>query len=183
MRLEYTPTLSEISEASIRMFLRSKTYRIQKISTPLKIVLIVGFFAFLLTQSLSPMVSWAIIFTLMAFFGISSMASYKNAVSRSISKHIKRQFEGLEITPTEYLMEPGKLKIKSMNVVTAFALSELTEVNEDFYYIELFFENRGLCVIPRRVFIDDSEKLKFIQAVKGEPDTGLNSEKRPAPQN
>ncbi len=166
MKLEYESTLPELAEPHIRLFLRSDTFRKQRLNSSLVsgIVLI----AFLYLTYSGPHSGIVLALSIIPFgFLIAAITywAYKHIVAHRILKYVEREIADEIPAMASYAVESSQLVCRSAGVEITFSLDDIDQVNEENGYVELSFGKRGLCTIPSRVFDSDSHKSEFLSKI------------------
>lgn len=168
MIITYESNLDDVSEPSVRHFLRSETARKSKIQGAVR----GGFFCaaaviFVFRERALPAV---IIGAIVGFLLGASLNffTYAHTVRSRIRKHLERETRGRLPALTVYRFEVQKLVCEHLGATVSFPLSELQHVSEDGERMEIDFGKVGLCTIPLRAFESAREKESFIQILKGE---------------
>ncbi len=172
MILRYQSTLEDHIEPAVRLFRRSKTYSKQRWTEALSAGLIGGF----VVVSMSYMfLDWPKLVAAVVGFTLGPvivLLTYEDTVSKRIAKHITTQIGSRLPTTTEYLIENGRLRYKSYDVEITFSLQDLTNVSEDSERIEFAFDDKGIALIPLRVFDHADHKKDFLACIQKEREQG-----------
>jgi hypothetical protein len=167
MTLTYEPTLEDLSEPSIRFYLRSGTAA----SSRWKSAAISGFLsavlAYALVQARRPDLAVKAAFTAGALTAMLNGLLFLPGVRRRIRKYVSKQVSALMPLKTTYNIHNDSLHCETAGVTTTFSLSDLSEISEDEKRLEIAFGPKGLCVLPLRAFRSPAEKEAFIAAIRG----------------
>ena len=167
MKITYESTLDDMVEPQLRIYLRSKTYQRSRWTTALSgsLITIVVFWVFFRPES-----TRTILFTVLggaAAAFASYVITFEASIKKRIRKYVERENKGLPACLSEYTVTEGKITYTGRNVSISFSLSDLVSITEDTERMELFFgADKGLCVIPLRVFQSPEEKSLFLSALK-----------------
>lgn len=170
MKITYEPTLDDMVEPHLRAYFRSKTYQKTKWTTGIwgSLITILILWVFFRPDSTN-----AILFTVFggAAFGlIIHVLTFKDGVKKRIRKYVERENKGMSACLSEYTVVEGKIVYTGRNVSISFSLSDLVSITEDTERMELFFgADKGLCLIPLRVFQSPEEKSLFLSSLKPAP--------------
>lgn len=162
MKLTYESTLDDLTDPSVRFFMRSETYRRGRIRNALVGALsgsaVGGLFG--ITRSDTIFATYAI---LGAVVGATiSYLTTPGSTKRSIRKHLERETRGRLPALTVYTFEEKKVVVDHLGVTTAFQLEDIEDIAEDAGRLDISFGDVGLCTIPLRAFKDDEEKAAFL---------------------
>ena len=168
MNLEYETSLEDISEPQIRHYLRSKTFKKQLFTEPIRTGVIMAATIYLVSVILDrPMPWWT--YPLGAIAGYAMIYfTLKDTVSKRIQNHIKNEVGHKMPATTSYVIEDGKIRCNSLGSEVTFRLDSLSKIREDSTHLELDFGDVGLCTVPVRVFKGASCKQAFMEKIRRE---------------
>jgi len=166
MLLEYEATLSDLAEAHTRLFLRSATFRKQRVYFSLGSA--ITFIALLLffSQNVDSSREWVGAIVTAVILAIACFLARKRMVSHSIFKYIEREYGDALPFKIQFTVGKQHLACRSRDVDITFSLDNLENVIEDDEYVEISFGNRGLCIVPLRAFESDSHKSNFLSVIR-----------------
>jgi len=168
MTLSYDSTLDDVTEASVPLILRSKTYATNRWRGALLCAAIFTAFAFLGFNA-KENINLPVVCAAAAAWGAGLfLLTYKGSIRRRIAKYIASEMKGPWPLPTVYETTEGKLTSTTSGARTTYTLADLTAVQEDKRYLQLTFGPKGLCLIPLRAFDDTDHKNTFL-ATLGRP--------------
>jgi hypothetical protein len=168
MNLEYETTLDDISEPQIRHYLRSKTFKKQRFTEPIRTGMFAAAIIYLVSVILDhPMPWWT--YPLGAIAGYAMIYfTLRDTVAKRMTNYIKNECGHKMPATTSYVIENGKVRCNSMGSEVTFCLDSLSEIREDPTHLELNFGDVGLCTIPVRVFKDVFQRQAFIENIRRE---------------
>lgn len=177
MTLTYESNLDDVSEPSVRHFLRSETARKSRIrSTITGGIFCAAAAIFVFRERSFPMLAIGAI-TGFSFGAMLNFFTYAPTVRSRIRKHLERETLGRLPALTVYRFENQKLVCDHLGATISFSLSELKNISEDHERLEINFGNVGLCTIPLRAFDNTEQKEAFIQKLKSEQGGADNRDK------
>jgi len=166
MLLEYETTLPDLAEAHTRLFLRSDTFRKQRVYFSLGSAITFIALLFFFSHNVDSSREWAGAVLIAVILGIVCFLARKKMVSHSIFKYIEREYGDVFPFKIQYTVGEQHLACSSRNVDITFSLDDLENITEDDGYVEISFGNRGLCVVPLRAFESDSHKSDFLAVIR-----------------
>ena len=163
MTLSYESTLDDVTEASVRLFLRSKTYTTNRWRGALLCAAMFAAFAFLGFNA-KKNINLPVVCAAAAAWGAGLfLITYKGSIRRRIKKYIASELKGPWPRPTVYEIKNGTLSSTTAGTTVTYALSDLSSVTTDTRYIELTYNTaQGIAVIPLRAFEDTDHKTAFL---------------------
>jgi len=163
MTFSYDSTLDDVSEVSVRLFLRSKTYATNRWRGAALCAAMFAAFAFLGFNA-KENINLPAVCAAAAVWGAGLfLLTYKGSIRRRIKKYIATELKGPWPRPVVYEIKDGKLLSTTSGTTITFALSDLSSVTEDSRYLELTFDSaNGIAVIPLRAFDDTYHKAAFL---------------------
>jgi hypothetical protein len=166
MEIKYLSSLEEFAEPHVRQFFRSKNYHRNRLleSFGMSIGVAGGlvFFVYIATKTIIPVILLSPALALAAYH----YYRFPSIIRKRIANHIKRDFGKNFECETSYTIKKNKIIIKSLETEIRLPLENLCEVKQDEFYLELWFGQKGICVIPLRVFNTDLELDEFIKEIK-----------------
>ena len=175
MKIQYESTIEDVSEPHIRQYLRSSSYRRQRLLEPIwgGVGTLVAFYAITTFTSYSPN-TWWIYLIVFALGWLCIFLTIRDTISKRILKYLKLEIGHKLPSSSEYLVSDSKLHCSSLGADIVFNLEDLSSVDEDSERIELLFGDVGLSIIPLRAFDDVDHKESFLQILKREQDAAGN---------
>lgn len=164
--IRYEATLDDVTEPSVRFYLRSKTARKAKLRSTVAGGAMCAVAMVFILRNRDPAIlvaaglAGALIGACLNFF------TYTSTVRGRIRKHLKNSMEGKLPSPTSFGIEDGKLVCDSCGVTISFPLTRLEVVTEDVARMEISFGDTGLCTIPLRAFECPEQKAEFLERLK-----------------
>ncbi len=167
MELEYEPGIEELSEPGLRVYLRSRSYRWQRLREPIW----GGVAAVVTLRILSDLgedfsIAWWGYAIAVGAGWLGVFLAIRDIVSRRFRSHTKRELGHTLPVTTRYEVTETQVRCFGMGVEIVFDRKDLSAITEDARFLELCFGDAGLCVIPLRVFRDENHKASFVAAVK-----------------
>ena len=171
MKLTYESTLDDVCEPHIRQFLRSRTFRWQRITNSLSALIVFPAVIIAAQYMLGDELAWWIIAPVAIGASLGFYFVHEALVKDRMRKHLKREYADKLPCNTQFVIENRQLECTSLNVTTTLSLDDLVSILEDGEGIELIFGNPAICVIPLRAFTDVAHKESFVGALKPSPET------------
>lgn len=166
MTLSYDSTLDDVTETSVRLYQRGKTYASRRWGGAVLSAVLFAFFGLLGFHSHETVNLPLICFAAAAWGAGLYWLTYNGSVRRRLKKYIVAQLPGAWPRPTRYEIKDGQLRGTTAGAPVSLALSDLAAVREDAGYLVLDFGGpQGLCVIPLRAFASAAEKAEFLAAL------------------
>ncbi len=166
MLLEYEATLHDFAEVHIRLFLRSSTFKKQRVYYALGSAITLLALLFF-SRNVDTPTEWSIAIFFAAILATVLFMARKMMVSHSILKYVENEAGDDFPNSIRYTVSEQTLTCNSRDVDITFSLDSLENVVEDDDYLEISFGKRGLCVVPIRAFESDSQKSDFLSAIHG----------------
>lgn len=164
MTVSYQATLEDLTEAATRSFLRTRTFRVDRLRTALVTAAFLGAIFIALTwQENVEMRCWGIAFGF-GFGGVIPFVAHPELVRSRLRKYIRREL-GASLPIVTYSIHEGRLVYESRGVIISFALADLTAVSENKGVLELDFGDIGISIVPLRAFKTATEKSQFMAAL------------------
>jgi len=168
MTLSYDASLDDITEPHLRQYFRTSTARNTRTRSVLYGAIIIGAAIYFVARESDP-TSLALAVLFGAAVGSAlNFFTFRSSMTKRFRKHLSKETEGRLPARTIYSFEPGHIKCSCLGAAITFSLLGLESITEDEKYLELRFENKGLCTIPLRVFSTPTEKDDFLQEIKRE---------------
>jgi len=172
MKIDFESTVRELAESQIRAYRQSATYKRNRCIVSFLYWVITGLFSFFLVRSLGDERSALTISLLFAGFTFVVIFFFYPAIaSGRITKDLERERKsrGFLSLNTTYTIHPDQITCRCTDVEISFLISDLSDVIEDEYFLELTFGEKGFFTIPVRAFESEIEKEAFKARVRGEP--------------
>jgi hypothetical protein len=170
MKITYESTLDDMVEPHLRLYLRSKTYQRSRWTTAISASLITIVFFWVLFRPESTLTILLSVLGGVASALISYVLTFKAGVKKRIRKYVEREVKDKPPALSEYSVGDGKITFTTRNVSLSFLLADLVSITEDTERIELFFgDDKGICLIPLRVFHSPEEKSLFMSSLRPTP--------------
>lgn len=168
MNLEYEANLEDISEPQIRQYLRSKTFKKQRFTEPIRTGLISVATIYLIAVIRgNPMPWWAYLLAFALGYAII-YSTLKDTVTKRMHKYITTELGHKMPATTRYEISGGKISCSCLGSEIKFNLDDLSNVDEDSERLELRFGDIGVCTIPVRAFADVAQKNTFLKNTRRE---------------
>lgn len=168
MIISYIAELDDVAEPSIRMYLRSKSARdnriISSISTFILTWVLLSFLG-MWSHSYPFVIAALLVALVIATF---TYLRHPSAAAKRIRKYIQKEHGTLIPSNTVYTLTPDQIQCASRGVTLTFCISDLSLVSEDEKRLEMRFGEKGLCIIPLRAFASPNEKAEFLAKIKSE---------------
>lgn len=164
MTVSYQATLEDLTEAATRSFLRTRTFRVDRLkSTIVNAAFLGAIFIALTWQENLEMRCWGIAFGF-GFGGVIPFVAHPELVRSRLRKYLRREL-GASLPIVTYSIHEGRLIHESRGVIISFALADLTAVSENKGILELDFGNKGITILPLRAFKTATERSEFMAAL------------------
>lgn len=171
MEIQFDTSLDDIAEQRFRIFTKGASYKKNRWFGVVGSFLGVGAVFFLMNKFSSAELPLWFPFLL----GVAGAGGYLFFYPDIIRKKIKNVLEAKLTSElpsrTTYTVKDGQITCNTFNMDNvSFALSQLTDFDQDQRYIRLSFGNdpKNLWVIPKRAFDTEDEVGRFLSVLQGD---------------
>lgn len=166
MTLRFDSTPDDIAEHAIRHFVRGKTYAANRWRGAALCGLVFAVFGFLGFHS-KQTVNLAVVCAAAASWGAGVfLLAYKGVVRGRIRKFVTKELAQKPARSGTLEIRDGRLVGAGAFAAVTFPLADLVSVTDDGKWLELFFGEQRLCLIPARAFESSADKDAFIAALR-----------------
>jgi hypothetical protein len=162
MILTYQSSLDDVSEVSVRLYVRGRSYATTRLGGAVLSAAGFALLAFLGFHSKENVNIAGISIAAAAWGAALFFFTYQSTVRRRIANYVAKELGGTWPRATSVKVADAKLIVTIGGAQTTYDLADLSHVHESGNYLELTFGLQSICVIPLRAFADTDEKAAFL---------------------